>query len=94
MTSKDIAQAVSCARLYVSGPPEKSAQAREVLLTALSLLPETDVQRGAAAIQVEWGGETRQWDNNHSAFWIRYGISTASQWKQMSLEVQQELLNK
>ena len=56
----DVVQSSSGALLYVGGPPAKFAQAKEVLLEAVSLLPETDIDR-AADIRVEWGGREHAW---------------------------------
>ena len=58
---EDIVQSSSGARLYVGGPPAKFAQARQVLLKAVSLLPETDIDLANAAIRVEWGGREHAW---------------------------------
>ena len=54
-----IVESASGARLYVMGPLAKAAQANEVLLIALSMLPETDVDRENAAVFAEWGGESQ-----------------------------------
>ena len=63
----DIVQSSSGARLYVLGPPAKFAQARQVLLKAVSLLPETDIDRDAE-IKVEWGGRERVWAGIRSSY--------------------------
>ena len=81
-------------RLYVKAPPNKYVQATKVLLLALSLLPETDVEE-TADVFVAWGGQTHQWgkSKNPTALRIQNQIPTSGQFVVMPLATKQVRLN-
>ena len=91
----DIVKSASGARLYVNGPPAKARQAQDILLRAVSLLPETDIDREAASIQVEWGGEVKPWGRiPNVSFHVIHGIPTDPQLASMTVEEGEEALHR
>ena len=94
-----IVLSISGARLYVKGPPAKSEQARQVLLTALSVLPETDVEL-TADVEVTWGGKKHPWgyacgawNDKTECFQIKNKLPSDRQWDLLELSDQQARLD-